>query len=65
MAKRSRRGLSKKMIPSSAFRTGKFGERVWKFNGVEYNTMRDLIFRKPKSSSAEDVSVTPPKIISE
>ena len=48
MAKRSRRSLSKKMLPLGAIRTtGSQGGRVWKFGTSEFKTMRDLIFNRP------------------
>jgi hypothetical protein len=46
MAKRSKRGLSKKWLPKNSVRImGTEGTRVWKWEGREYPTMRSLIFR--------------------
>ena len=46
MAKRSRRSLSKKWMPKGAVRgMGEGGKRVWKWNGKEFLTLRELIYR--------------------
>jgi len=61
MAKRSRRSLSKKWIPSGTKRiTNSEGFRVWKFGDREFVSLRELIYRiNPTQKDAEEkVSAT-------
>lgn len=55
MAKRSRRSLSKKWMPTGTKRvTNAEGFRVWKFGDREFVSLRELIYRiNPTQKDAE------------
>lgn len=60
MAKRSRRNLSRKWIPSGAKRVrNSEGFRVWKFWDREFVSMRELIYRmNPTQKDSEEKLVS-------
>ena len=58
MAKRSRRSLSKKWMPADAKRiTNSEGKRVWLSKGVEFFSLRDLIFNRPIQLEVKETPV--------
>ena len=58
MSKKSSRGLSKKGI-KGLHRVGKWPELKWSWNGMKFDTLREVVFAYYKLQLAEMKSKTP------